>query len=417
MAALKLQAALRKRDADAQQLRAALDEARADLQRDEQLFAYRTAAHKAARSRAEAADAAGLAMRAELAALAALLPKAPSPQKSALPAAGDDAWLDFEAAANYDGAAASRDRDGARLAALEHEIAMKEQCIATLAASEDEAALALGRYEARVAALEGEPMLRQTAQFELDELQRQRRASGAFGHVARLAGLSEARLRQLQAEAEGLRRERDALLMQPAIEARDAPAVQSRDAPLSAPAAAPTSVEAPSCAPSGARRHRGPCCACSPAPQHAAGPGPADARGDDGGAAANKAAARWLKRRLDAVVAVARDQAALTSRRRLAGETLDADGAADDGRVPPASADRGRAPESPMPSVYAAFGDLSRELESVDAAVASAALLEASRQIVALRLARDDDQAAIAPSRVRGDGKRGPPRPRRSTEA
>ncbi|KAH8076260.1 hypothetical protein JL721_253 [Aureococcus anophagefferens] len=191
----------------------ALADARGDLARDEEIFSAKAREAREAAKRADAAEARAARLEDDLRASEAartfadaLLKEAVAKRKSPMKkkrrgdddddAASLDARLRASAAqatsklardlAEAEGEKSERERSARKLQALENDIALKESCIAALAASEEEAKRAVRQYEDR------------------------RQQTLELGKVEALRRASEARLAELGDEARALRDERDA---------------------------------------------------------------------------------------------------------------------------------------------------------------------------------------------------------------
>ncbi|KAK7230874.1 microtubule motor protein [Aureococcus anophagefferens] len=240
--------ALEQRDRDLAAVRETLADARGDLARDEEIFSAKAREAREAAKRADAAEARAARLEDDLRASEAartladaLLKEAVAKRKSPMKKKrrGDDSDDDDDAAsldarlrasaaqatsklardlAEAEREKSERERSARKLQALENDIALKESCIAALAASEEEAKRAVRQYEDRVATLERDcsvlrsqldPSQRARDAEELGALKRQQTLE--LGKVEALRRASEARLAELGDEARALRDERDAV--------------------------------------------------------------------------------------------------------------------------------------------------------------------------------------------------------------
>ncbi|KAJ8600189.1 hypothetical protein CTAYLR_001972 [Chrysophaeum taylorii] len=326
----------RDRSGEDDDLAAQLAAAREDLDKDEAVFSQHA-------SRAEAAEAAFAALRAQCDGLVA-----------------DHHHRKKAIERDVSSAKAAKDSGEDRLRVLDDEIASKRECISALEASEHAAELAVRRYRERVATLEREAGdLRERVRDGLavgavDESQQLRFVSKLGENVSELGGLRQQK--QELRRVEGLRRESGETLRSLAAHVdqltaeRDAVATSVAEARAlhrdltaklhqlaACPAAVPLGVAS--------KKH---------------------AWMDEDDDKLEKRAARWLKRRIDDVVGITRRQ----------DPTMDGE-----------------------PTPYEALARLETDVVGLAPKRQLAVLVEACRQLVALRVARHEDAAALALAR------------------
>ena len=412
------------------ELEAALSDARADLERDEDIFLAKSAEAKRQAERALASEAAFAAVQRQAQLLAGKKRKEVLQQKGGA--------LEEEEAATRGHLT--------RLNRLERDIAHKEDCIRELAKSEEEARQCLAAYRRRVEELERSEQLlmsQSTQRRTASELGGLRNQEIDLKQLEDLREASERRHAVLVDEAASLRQERDkakvALLASEALQAELRTAADARQAKTDediSDAHLRLAAEKQTTARQAARlkffeatelqlrkdiedlrrQHQsGPLSSQKKNKkqqrERTREPEEDDDDSEEEEALLEKRAARWLKRRVEEVVALARDHAtlaaALEKRRTLLQEDQDperkktrlekAESSVIEARAHiKAHLHRADSSQKGLPTPYDALSQFREDLAVLPRRRASAVLLEASRQVVALSVAREEDHAALA---------------------